>query len=74
MTNLIFDYSKLKGLIIEKYGSLKAFATAIHTSPANVSMRITSGKPFRADVMTEWAEALELDVSEWGSYFFRVKS
>lgn len=40
MKHEIYDYSKLRGLIVEKYGTLTAFADAMGMSISKLSMRL----------------------------------
>ena len=37
-----FDYSKLKGRIVEKYGSQKKFALSINMNPSTLSTRLNN--------------------------------
>lgn len=68
------NYSKLKGRIIEKYGSQEAFAGAIGRSVVSVSKKMNGKSSFtRADIIS-WSEKLEIPVSEIGDYFFCVES
>lgn len=40
MKTQIYDYSKLRGLIAEKYGTIKAFAKAMGMGAPSVSMKL----------------------------------
>lgn len=40
MKTQIYDYSKLRGLIVEKYGTFKAFAKAMGMGSSLISMRL----------------------------------
>ena len=40
MRTQVYDYSKLRGRIIEKYGTLKAFADAMGIAVSTLSMRL----------------------------------
>lgn len=72
-TNRIFDYSKLKGRIIEKYDSLSAFAEKMGVSTATISIKLTTGQAFNALTIIDWAYALDIDVNDYGIYFFTLK-
>lgn len=72
-TNRIFNYSKLKGRIIEKYDSLSAFAEKIGISAAAVSTRLETGQAFTTATLIDWAEALDIEVNDFGIYFCTPK-
>ena len=65
-----YTYSKLKGRIIEKFGSQKAFCRAINRPENTVSRKLNNIIPFSQDDIREWSETLNIDVSEYGIYFF----
>ena len=64
------DYSKLKGRIVEKYGSQEAFARAINRSTVSVSQKLNGKSSFTKSAIELWADALEIPLSEIGNYFF----
>lgn len=67
---IVFNYSKLKGRIIEIFGTQKAFAEAIGKSEASVSL-VLSGKCYLDQkTIVTWADALEIGAMEIGAYFF----
>lgn len=69
----MFDTSKLRGRIIEKFGSQGKFASAIRKSSSFVS-EVLNGKAYLEQRDIEiWAEALEIDSSELYEYFFTRK-
>lgn len=74
MNVMLFDYAKLKGRIIEKFNTMAAFAEFIGVTPAMVTSKISSGTPFNTDTMVKWAQALELDITDYGAYFCCSKS
>lgn len=66
----MFNLAKLKGRIIEKYGSQGAFAEHIKRTQAYVS-GVLNGRSFLdAKDVYEWAEALEIEKEDIGLYFF----
>lgn len=65
-----YTYSKLKGRIVEKYGSQKAFCKAIQRPENTVSRKLNNFIAFSQEDINEWAKALDIDVSEYGVYFF----
>lgn len=74
MNIMLFDYSKLKGRIIEKFDTMAAFAEFLGVTPSMVTSKITSGSPFNTDTMVRWAQALEIESTEYGAYFCCPKS
>lgn len=68
-----YDYSKLRGRIVEKFGSQSKFAEHIKLTQNTVSRKMNSDIGLsRADIM-EWCQALDIRKEEIGSYFFTVK-
>lgn len=69
----MFNYNKLRGKIVEKYGTLSNFADSIGKAVAWVSAKLNSGTGFSAAEVTTWCKALEIEKSEVGIYFFTEK-
>ena len=65
-----FDYSRLKGRIVEKYGSQVEFAKHLGTSEKTVSDKINGKKGWRQDEIYKMINLLEIPSS---SFFFRTK-
>lgn len=65
-----YTYNKLKGRIVEKYGSQKAFCKAINRPENTVSRKLNNLIPFSQEDIKEWSSALDINVSEYGAYFF----
>lgn len=68
-----FDYSKLKGLITEKYGSQRDFAKALKRDDTYVSRYLTGNARFTQAVIALWVEALDIAITDIGLYFFTPK-
>jgi len=62
-------HSKLRGKIIEKYGSLKNFAEVLGTRPQNVTATLHS-KTMKIETAKRWATALGIPAKDWERYFF----
>ena len=69
----MYDYSKLKGRIYEKFGSLSAFIDKIDISSVAFYNKLGNKNDITRHDMTLWGELLEIDVSEYGAYFFVPK-
>ena len=65
-----YSYNKLIGRIIEKYGTRKKFAETIQMSENSLSLKLNGKTGFSQEDVKLWAELLDIDVSEYGSYFF----
>lgn len=69
----MFDYSKLKGRIIEKFGSNKAFAQALGKSEVLVSKKLNNKSEFSRKTMLEWGDKLDISADEFGVFFCTLK-
>lgn len=68
-----YDTSKLRGKIIEKFGSQKKFAEASQNSVSYISQYL-NGKIYLDQVTIErWAELLDISTEEINKYFFKKK-
>lgn len=68
----MFNYSKLRGLIVEKYGTCAAFASKIGWTPGQLSARLNNKTPFSsADIVTVM-DLLEIDADQMQTYFFTL--
>ena len=65
-----YKYNKLRGRIVEIFGSQAAFAEKIHTSVQTVSAKLLGRSNFTQDNILVWSEALQIDQNEIGNYFF----
>jgi hypothetical protein len=71
----MFDYRKLIGRIIEKFGSRRAFAEAIDISENAMSQKLSGKMKITTDDITEWSkpEFLDIPCEQIGAYFFKLK-
>lgn len=65
-----YSYDKLRGRIIEKFGSQGEFAEKVGISPTSVSLKMTGKTGFSQAEMVRWANLLDIPVEEYGQYFF----
>ena len=63
-------YVKLRGRIVEKYGSISAFAKHLDISLTQVSKKMNGAAGFSQEDIVKWANLLEIDLAEVGTYFF----
>lgn len=73
VSNLTFDYSKLRGRIVEKYSTLSAFAQAIGISDGTLSSKMNSKTYFSNEEIVEACKLLGIQFEEVQSYFFTLK-
>lgn len=65
-----FDYSRLRGRIVEKYGTIKEFSKRTRFSYNVASMKLNGKITFSQDDMEEWCGLLDIDRIDIGHYFF----
>ena len=68
-----FDYRKLKGMIIEKYGSQSLFAKKIGISERTLSLKMNGKISWKQEEIVKSVIALGLKTSDIQEYFFREK-
>jgi transcriptional regulator with XRE-family HTH domain len=65
-----YTYDKLRGRIIEKYGSQEKYADVLGISTNSLSKKMTGKTGFSQKDITIWADLLNIDKAEYGEYFF----
>lgn len=65
-----FSYSKLRGKIIEKYGSQSAFVKAFGVSENTFSLKMNNKVRFSTDDILKIIKMLDIPENEIGDYFF----
>lgn len=68
-----FDYSKLKGKIIEKFGSQTAFAKEYGISENSFSLKMNNKTAFSVDDIVKICSMLNIARDDVGDYFFTPK-
>lgn len=68
-----FDFSKLLGRIIEKFGTRSAFAEAMGLAESALSNRLNGKMHFSADEIYLACRLLDIDAQEIPVYFFTPK-
>ena len=69
----VFDYSKLRGRIVEKFGSIEAFASETSISNMSVSKKLNNKVAISRDDMIEWSGLLDIPLEEYGVFYFVKK-
>ena len=66
----MFVYNKLRGRIVEKYGSLEAFAAAVGISNVSMSKKFNNKMGISREEIVKWSEMLDISNDDIGAYFF----
>lgn len=70
---MIFDYSKLRGRIIEMFGTQCNFAKAIGLSERTLSCKLNNKIPFTQPEIILISKLLKIHMSDLNEYFFALK-
>lgn len=65
-----YKYNKLRGRIVEKFGSLSAFSEHLDISRVSASYKMNGKVGFTQEDIETWAKLLDIDPDDYGSYFF----
>lgn len=73
MDSSVFDHSKLRGRIVEKYGTLNAFYAQLPIT-SDMAYRKVNGKSglSRQDIL-DWCRLLDIELQDIPIYFFTLK-
>ena len=66
----MYDYSKLRGRIVEKFGTLSRFAEELGTSLVVVSQKMNNKTGFTRNDIEKWSNILDISSIEYDAYFF----
>lgn len=67
-----FDYSKLRGRIVEKFGTLENFSKEVKISNHTISKYMNNKIPWKQTNISKAVQVLEIPPEEIPSYFFTV--
>ena len=67
---MAYTYKRLRGRIVEKYGSQEKFAKKIGISRVSVSKKLNGVTGFSQNDIEDWALALDIKSPDYPSYFF----
>lgn len=70
---MAFDYNKLRGRIVEKYGSQAEFAKAMDWSERTLSKKINGKIPWKQTDICTAIKLLGLSEIDIQEYFFTIK-
>lgn len=63
-------FAKLRGRIIERYGSISKFAEAARISRVSMYLKLSGRIPFSKEQMAEWSSLLGISKKDIGVFFF----
>lgn len=63
-------YAKLRGRIVEKYGTISRFGEVVGLSGVSMSKKLTGITGFSQADIIRWCDLLDIDLSDVGIYFF----
>ena len=69
----MFDYSKMRGKIREKFGTQNAFAEAMELSSATLSDKLNNKVQWNQKEIDKAVELLEISKEDIVAYFFTEK-
>ncbi len=67
---MTYTYNKLRGRIIELYGSQGKFSNKLGISKNSVSKKMSCKSGFSQSDIVKWSLLLNIDVDDYGKYFF----
>lgn len=65
-----FKYAKLRGRIVEKYGTMDAFGKKLNISKVQMSKKMNGKAGFSQSDIIQWSELLDIDLCDVGSFFY----
>lgn len=71
---MILKYAKLRGRIVEKFGTQDAFREQVGISKTAMSNKLTGKTGFSQDDIVKWCKLLSIDLQNIGDYFFVKES
>lgn len=69
---MAFSYDKLRGRIVEKYGSQAVFARALGVSAKTLSLKMNNRIYFSQAEIKKAADLLNIDIKDIDAYFFAL--
>lgn len=70
----IWNYSRLRGRIREKYNTQIAFSEAMGMNPATLSGKLNNKAMFTQDEIQKASNLLEIETTQIADYFFSKES
>lgn len=67
---MLYNYCKLRGRIIEKYGTMQKFAMCMGWSERTMSLKMNNKRFWKQPEITKASELLDISSEEIVQYFF----
>lgn len=74
MEKVNYDYSKLRGRIVEKKGNIKKFSNELGVSETSLSNKLNNKTSFTQDEILDSIFILDIDSNKIKDYFFSIVS
>ena len=68
-----YDYSKLRGRIVEKYGTITNFADALGKKKSELSAKLNNTRDITKKEISNWSELLDIKKEDYGAFYFTLK-
>ncbi len=65
-----YTYNKLRGRIIEKFGSQEKFAEALEISSNSLSKKMNGKTGFSQKDIISWSDLLDIEQPEYSDFYF----
>ena len=69
----LFDSSKLRGRIVEKYGTISNFSKQFGKDRSTISLYLNGGRGLSRENIILFCDLLDIDKDRIGDYFFTSK-
>ena len=66
----VMKYSRLRGRIVEKYGTQDKFGEILGISNTSLSKKMTGKSGFSQSDILKWCALLDIDLNDIGAYFY----
>lgn len=73
MPRILFDSSKLRGRIVEKYGTISNFSKQFGKDRSTISLYLNGGRGLSRENIILFCDLLDIDKDRIGDYFFTSK-
>lgn len=67
---ICYDYSKLRGRIVEKFGTASAFADVLNMHKSQMSAKLNNKVEITKQDIDTWSNLLDIKKDDYGLYFF----
>lgn len=65
-----FEYNKLRGRIVEKFGTIDSFSKELNISKVQLSKKLNGRAGISQSDIITWSNMLDIDTNDIGIFFF----